>query len=57
LDSTIFIRNIPYEADEKSLKKFMKGFGEILVCKLVINKDTEEHKGTAFVKFKDAQVA
>lgn len=35
----------------------MRPYGKIHFVKLVIDKETEEPKGTAFVKFREAEVA
>lgn len=57
LDPTVFIRNIPLECDEKELYDFFKKIGKIFYAKICKNPNDEYHKGTGFVKFKDADLA
>ncbi|KAH8583897.1 nucleolar NOP4 rrm domain containing [Cryptosporidium sp. chipmunk genotype I] len=50
---TIFLRNVPFEMSEFSLKELIEGkFGETLYVKIVFSKLTKLPKGVAFVKFK-----
>lgn len=51
---TIFLRNVPFEMNEFSLKELIEGrFGETLYVKMVFSKLTQLPKGVAFVKFKN----
>ncbi|KAL5368550.1 nucleolar protein NOP4 and rrm domain-containing protein [Cryptosporidium parvum] len=53
---TIFLRNIPFEMSEFSLKELIEGkFGETLYVKIVFSKLTQLPKGVAFVKFKNIE--
>lgn len=55
---TIFIRNLSFDTDEESLKKFIEdSFGETKYCLICKDKETDEPKGTAFAKFTDPQNA
>ena len=38
-------RNVPYEATDEDLKEIFGKFGQLEVCKVVIDKDTEHSKG------------
>ena len=38
LGRTVFIRNIPLEAEEQELREVMRRFGKLVYCKLVIDK-------------------
>ncbi|ODV80884.1 uncharacterized protein CANTADRAFT_46524 [Suhomyces tanzawaensis NRRL Y-17324] len=49
---SIFVRNIPYDADEESLKEHFSQFGEVKYALPVIDKETGLAKGSAFVAFK-----
>ena len=52
---TIFIRNLSFDSEEDSLKAFFEeNFGETAYCLICRDKETGESKGTAFVKFKEA---
>lgn len=53
----MFIRNLPFSVTEEQLFKFLRPYGKMQFVKLVIDKETEEPKGTAFVKFREAEVA
>ncbi|ODV94975.1 hypothetical protein PACTADRAFT_44185 [Pachysolen tannophilus NRRL Y-2460] len=48
---SIFIRNIPYDATEESLKEHFEQFGPVKYALPVIDKTTGLAKGTAFVAF------
>ena len=49
---SMFVRNIPYDADEESLKEHFEAFGPVKYALPVIDKDTGLSKGSAFVAFK-----
>ena len=55
--ATVFIRNIPIEATQKTVFEAMKKFGFVKSTRLVINKRTQRPKGTAFVDFRSAEDA
>ncbi|KAM3186910.1 hypothetical protein ACTXT7_003377 [Hymenolepis weldensis] len=48
---TIFIRSVPFDADEQSLHRFLSTFGELEFTKIVKDKITNHSRGTAFAKF------
>ncbi|VDO00955.1 unnamed protein product [Rodentolepis nana] len=48
---TLFIRNVPFDADEQSLYQFLATFGELEFVKIVKDKMTNHSRGTAFAKF------
>ncbi|OII71335.1 uncharacterized protein cubi_01810 [Cryptosporidium ubiquitum] len=53
---TIFLRNVPFEMSELSLKELIeRKFGETLYVKMVFSKLTQLPKGVAFIKFKDTE--
>lgn len=55
---TIFIRNLAFDTEADTLKEFIeKNFGESVYCLVCKDKETDESKGTAFVKFKDVNNA
>lgn len=73
LGKTVFVRSIPYDITQKDFERFFKKLAPIsyakvniktlitqrLICKiqLVINKLTESHNGTGFVKFENEEDA
>jgi len=52
---SLFIRNIPYDADEVSLKEHFSQFGPVKYALPVIDKVTGIAKGSAFVAFRDEE--
>ena len=51
---TLFVRNISYETTQEDFKNFFSTFGPLkyaLLCKS--SQDSEAHKGTGFVAFRD----
>ena len=48
---TVFVRNLPLEANWEQLKEKMMKFGRVKSCRVVKDKATGKHKGTAFVDF------
>jgi len=51
LGRTVFVRNIPLESEEHEVREVMRRFGKMVFCKLVIDKVTGKHKGSAFCQF------
>lgn len=49
---SVFVRNIPYDADEDSLKEHFEQFGPVKYALPVIDKESGLAKGTAFVAFR-----
>jgi nucleolar protein 4 len=49
--TTVFVRNLPYEADDDVLKSRFKVFGPVRYARVVYDPETERSKGTAFVCF------
>lgn len=50
-DTTVFIRNLPFTADDDSLQEHFSSFGPIRYARVVFDHETERSKGTAFVCF------
>ena len=50
-DYTVFIRNLPFTADDDSLFEHFKQFGPIAYARVVLDHETERPKGTGFVRF------
>ncbi|KAF6063324.1 RNA recognition motif family protein [Candida albicans] len=48
---SIFVRNIPYDADTESLKEHFSTFGTVKYALPVVDKETGLAKGSAFVAF------
>lgn len=58
LSDTLFLRNLSYDTEEDELKQmFEENFGQLEYALICRNKETSESKGTAFVKFKEAEKA
>lgn len=52
--STVFVRNIPYDATAESLKEHFELFGAVRYALPVIDKTTGQPRGTAFVAFESS---
>ncbi|KAF2010153.1 RNA-binding domain-containing protein [Aaosphaeria arxii CBS 175.79] len=48
---TIFIRNLPFTADDDSLFEQFSQFGKLRYARVVMDQQTEKPKGTGFVSF------
>jgi len=48
---TVFIRNLPFSADDDSLFHHFKQFGPVRYARVVLDHETERSKGTGFVRF------
>ncbi|KAH7426863.1 hypothetical protein KP509_10G020200 [Ceratopteris richardii] len=55
--ATIFIKNLPFDTDKRSLKKLFSKFGKVKSVYLVLNSKTKRPKGTAFLEFFEADGA
>jgi len=55
---TVFVRNVPFDATAEDLKEALQKFGKVATVKLVADpKGLNNHRGSAFVKFVDADGA
>uniref|UniRef100_A0A6P7FCI4 RNA-binding protein 28 isoform X2 n=1 Tax=Diabrotica virgifera virgifera TaxID=50390 RepID=A0A6P7FCI4_DIAVI len=54
---TVFVKNVPFDATNDDLKQCMKQFGRVYYALVCFDKLTEHSKGTAFVKFVNAEDA
>lgn len=52
---SVFVRNIPYDADKDSLKEHFSQFGPVKYALPVVDKMTGVARGSAFVAFKTAE--
>lgn len=48
---TVFIRNLPFTADDDTLFEHFQQFGPIGYARVVLDRETERPKGTGFVRF------
>jgi nucleolar protein 4 len=48
---TVFIKNVPFSANNDDLKTCMEQFGRVIYALICVDPVTEHSKGTAFVKF------
>jgi len=53
-NSSIFIGNVPYDADENELKEIFQKVGPVTSVRIVHDKDTKQPKGYAFCDFQDS---
>lgn len=51
--SSIFIGNVPYDAQEDELKELFSKVGHVTSVRVVLDKDTKQPKGYAFCDFDD----
>ena len=49
----IYVGNLPYSATEAELKTAFSAFGEVSSVNLIIDRDTGQSKGFAFVEMAD----
>lgn len=47
----MFVKNVPFSANNDDLRNCMEQFGEVLYALICIDPVTEHSKGTGFVKF------
>ena len=50
-DTTVFVRNLPYEVDDDTLKEHFGQFGPVRYARVVYDHETERSRGTGFVCF------
>lgn len=54
---TVFVRDLPFDADQADVKRVFRQFGPIEFAVIVKDKITKNSKGSAFVKFKTQEAA
>ena len=55
---TVFVRNLSFDSEEEDLLNMCRDrFGAVWFARLVVDRNTGHPKGTAFVKFKEAESA
>ncbi|KAK4757226.1 hypothetical protein SAY87_007353 [Trapa incisa] len=57
LQTTIFISNLPFDADATEVKQQFSAFGEVQSFVPVLHKITKRPKGTGFLRFKNVEAA
>ncbi|KAJ1030169.1 hypothetical protein NDA16_001081 [Ustilago loliicola] len=55
--TTLFVRNLPYQATEEELRNLFRTFGPLRYAKIAMDKTTNRSKGTGFVCFWQAESA
>ncbi|EST06452.1 RNA recognition motif domain protein [Kalmanozyma brasiliensis GHG001] len=55
--TTLFIRNLPYQATEEELRNLFRTFGPLRYAKITMDRTTNRSKGTGFVCFWQATSA
>lgn len=55
--TTLFVRNLPYQATEEELRNLFRTFGPLRYAKITMDKTTNRSKGTGFVCFWQAESA
>ncbi|XP_050292584.1 multiple RNA-binding domain-containing protein 1 [Quercus robur] len=53
----LFVRNLPYTANEEELEEHFSKFGDVSQVHIVIDKDTKRSKGIAYVRYAVAESA
>jgi len=48
---TVFVKNVPFSANNDDVRNCMEQFGQVIYALICIDPVTEHSKGTAFVKF------
>ncbi|RUS22492.1 hypothetical protein BC937DRAFT_88752 [Endogone sp. FLAS-F59071] len=51
--TTLFVRNLPFEATEEEIKELFETWGAVRYARITMDKDTGRSRGTGFVCFKD----
>jgi nucleolar protein 4 len=51
--TTLFVRNISFDTTEEEFKEYFSTYGDINYAKLCMNSQTNMHKGTGFVQYKN----
>lgn len=54
---TVFVRNLSFETTQEALRLFMSNIAPVEYCLLCKDKDANQSKGSAFVKFKKVEDA
>lgn len=54
---TVFVGNIPYDADEGELRELLSSVGDVEEFRLVRDRGTKEHKGYGFCDYPDPETA
>lgn len=49
--TTLFVRNLPFQATEEELRDLFRSFGPLRYAKVTMDKTTKRPKGTAFICF------
>ena len=49
----LFIRGINYKSEEEDIKNTFSKYGEVILCKILKDKETNKSRGLGFVKFKE----
>ncbi|RUS28950.1 hypothetical protein BC938DRAFT_481242 [Jimgerdemannia flammicorona] len=55
--TTLFVRNLPFEATEEELKELFENWGAVRYARITMDKDTGRSRGTGFVCFKEKSSA
>lgn len=53
----IYVGNLNYNVRENDLREAMAEYGEVVSCKLIIDRETRRSKGFAFVEMSDDEAA
>lgn len=56
-NKTVYINNLSYKRDEKSLKKIFSEYGTVLEVKILVDNVTNQSKGMAFVEMSSVEAA
>lgn len=57
MNNKLFIGGLAWATDNDSLTKAFEGFGELVECKVIVDRMTGKSKGFGFVTFKTSEQA
>ena len=49
----LYVANIPFESTEDELADFFDGFGKVISCKIINDRETGRSRGFGFIEIED----
>ncbi|PVU89919.1 hypothetical protein BB559_004855 [Furculomyces boomerangus] len=50
-ENTMFVRNVPFDVEEDELAEVFEVFGKVRYCRIVLDRNSQKSRGTAFVSY------